>query len=104
MELREEKEMVVLTEEKGYECLGFKFPVWKKWAIISAVFLVQLSMNFNAAVYSNAIPGLREEFGLDQFTAHLPQALFLIMYGFGCELWVRPFSPHSCCELSLTMP
>lgn len=77
----------ILTEQNAYECLGYGFSRPKKWLIITAVFLVQLSMNFNAAVYANAIPGLTEEFGLSTSESHLPQALFLMMYAFGCELW-----------------
>ncbi|GAB7363786.1 hypothetical protein MBLNU230_g4354t1 [Neophaeotheca triangularis] len=77
----------VLTEVNAYSCLGYNFSWTKKWSIITAVFLVQLSMNFNAAVYANAIPGLEEEFGISKTKAHLPQALFLIMYAIGCELW-----------------
>ena len=56
---------VVLTEIAGYKHTGFAFPWWKKWGIITSIFVVQLSMNWNAAIYGNAIPGLKEEFGVD---------------------------------------
>lgn len=36
----------ILTEEDAYEHLGFSFPPWKKWAILTSIFVVQISMNF----------------------------------------------------------
>lgn len=77
----------ILTEEDAYAALGFEFPRWKKWAILTSVFIVQLSMNFNAAIYSTAIPGLSEKFGISDTQAELGQMIFLICYAFGCELW-----------------
>lgn len=50
---------LLLTEENSYEALGFAFPSWKKWFILTTIFIVQLSMNWNAAIYGNAIPGLK---------------------------------------------
>ena len=44
-------------------------------------------MNFNASVYGNAVSGLQEEFGISAQAARVGQAVFLICYGFGCELW-----------------
>jgi MFS family permease len=60
---------------------------WKKWTILSIVFLVQVSMNFNTSLYSNAVPGISKEFGVSAQAARLGAALFLITYAFGCELW-----------------
>lgn len=76
-----------ITEEDCYEELGFCFPTWKKWTILSVVFLVQVSMNFNTSLYSNAITGISEEFHVSAQSARLGAALFLIFYAFGCELW-----------------
>lgn len=76
-----------LTEEECYEELGFCFPTWKKWMILSVVFLVQVSMNFNTSLYSNAVHGISEEFHVSAQSARLGAAIFLIMYAFGCELW-----------------
>lgn len=76
-----------ITEEDCYEELGFAFPSWKKWLILSIVFLVQVSMNFNTSLYSNAIGGISEEFSVSKQAARLGAALFLITYAFGCELW-----------------
>jgi len=76
-----------ITEEDCYEELGFCFPSWKKWMILSIVFTVQVSMNFNTSLYSNAVKGISEEFGVSQQSARLGAAIFLITYAFGCELW-----------------
>jgi hypothetical protein len=76
-----------ITEEDCYDELGFSFPTWKKWTILSVVFLVQVSMNFNTSLYSNAVGGISAEFGVSAQAARLGAALFLITYAFGCELW-----------------
>lgn len=76
-----------ITEEDCYEELGFCFPTWKKWMILSIVFTVQVSMNFNTSLYSNAVTGISEEFGVSAQAARLGAAIFLITYAFGCELW-----------------
>jgi hypothetical protein len=76
-----------LTEEDCYDELGFSFPTWKKWTILSVVFMVQVSMNFNTSLYSNAIPGISEEFNVSAQAARVGAAIFLITYAFGCELW-----------------
>ena len=55
---------VVLKEEDAYHVLGFSFPTWKKWAVLTSVFIVQISMNFNAAIYGNAGAGMVEEFDI----------------------------------------
>ena len=77
----------ILTEEDAYEQLGFAFPEWKKWLILTSIFIVQITMNFNAAVFGNALPGMVDQFGISDYTAHLGQFVFLVAYAFGCELW-----------------
>jgi len=76
-----------MTEEDCYDELGFSFPEWKKWMILSIVFLVQVSMNFNTSLYSNAVGGISEEFGVSAQAARVGAAAFLVAYAFGCELW-----------------
>ncbi|EFQ94407.1 hypothetical protein CFE70_000731 [Pyrenophora teres f. teres 0-1] len=76
-----------ITEEDCYDELGFCFPTWKKWTILSIVFMVQVSMNFNTSLYSNAVTGISSEFGVSAQAARLGAAIFLITYAFGCELW-----------------
>ena len=44
-------------------------------------------MNFNTSLYSNAVPGISEEFAVSAQAARLGAAIFLITYAFGCELW-----------------
>ena len=42
---------IELKEEDNYEHLGFSYPTYKKWAILTVIFWVQMSMNFNTSVY-----------------------------------------------------
>lgn len=74
----------ILHERDAGHALGFSFPGWKKWAIITSVFIVQISMNFNAAIYGNAGEGMAEEFGVSMSTVKVGQMLFLVFYAFGC--------------------
>src|SRR5215469_16195635 len=76
-----------LKEGDCYSALGFCFSTQKKWLILSAIFAVQTSMNFNASVYGNAIPLLPERYGIHIEEARYGQLLFLLAYAFGCELW-----------------
>ncbi|EME39453.1 hypothetical protein DOTSEDRAFT_38641 [Dothistroma septosporum NZE10] len=76
-----------LTEDDCYDELGFSFPNWKKWYILSVIFIVQVSMNFNTSLYSNAIPGISEDFGVSAQAARCGAMIFLVLYAFGCELW-----------------
>ncbi|KAL8680122.1 MAG: hypothetical protein Q9224_002526 [Gallowayella concinna] len=80
-------ERIEMTEEDCYDELGFCFPTWKKWTILSIIFLVQVSMNFNTSLYSNAVPGISEEFHVSKQAARCGAMIFLVMYAFGCELW-----------------
>ncbi|KAM0551844.1 hypothetical protein ACHAPJ_008180 [Fusarium lateritium] len=76
-----------ITEDDCYDELGYSFPTWKKWYILTVVFWVQVSMNFNTSLYSNAIPGISEEFNVSAQAARCGAMIFLILYAFGCELW-----------------
>lgn len=76
-----------LTEEDCYDELGYSFPTWKKWTILSIIFMVQVSMNFNTSLYSNGINGISEEYHVSAQAARLGAAIYLITYAFGCELW-----------------
>ncbi|TVY34353.1 Efflux pump [Lachnellula occidentalis] len=87
---------IELTEDDCYDELGFGFPEWKKWMILSVIFLVQVSMNFNTSLYSNAIGGsenhpehigITKQFGVSAQAARCGAVVFLILYAFGCELW-----------------
>ena len=81
----------ILAVEEVWEETANKFSIAKKWTIISVIFMVQVSMNFNTSLYSNAITGMSHEFDIDEPTARLGAMVFLVMYAFGCEIWA-PFS------------
>jgi sugar phosphate permease len=76
-----------ITEDDCYDELGFSWPSWKKWYVLTIIFIVQVSMNFNTALYSNAIGGISDEFGVSEQGARCGAMIFLITYAFGCELW-----------------
>lgn len=76
-----------LTEEECYDQLGYSFPTWKKWMILTVIFMVQISMNFNTSLYSNALGGIAEEFHVSEQAARCGAMIFLVLYAFGCELW-----------------
>ncbi|OAA45620.1 Major facilitator superfamily domain, general substrate transporter [Metarhizium rileyi] len=76
-----------ITEDDCYDELGYSFPKWKKWYILTVIFWVQVSMNFNTSLYSNAIPGISDEFGVSAQAARCGAMIFLVLYAFGCELW-----------------
>ncbi|KAF2857559.1 MFS general substrate transporter [Piedraia hortae CBS 480.64] len=80
-------EKIPLKEEDCYEQLGFCFPTWKKWYILTVIFLVQVSMNLNTSLYSNALRGISTQFGVSMQAARAGAAIFLVSYAFGCELW-----------------
>lgn len=78
---------VELTENDCYHELGYSFPRWRKWMIITVIFLVQTSMNFNTSLYSNALTGISAEFNVSMQAARCGAMIFLVLYAFGCELW-----------------
>lgn len=51
LEPREKDGKIVLSERAGYLATGYSFPTWKKWAVLSVIFVVQMSMNFNTSVF-----------------------------------------------------
>ncbi|KAL8732370.1 MAG: hypothetical protein Q9166_002768 [cf. Caloplaca sp. 2 TL-2023] len=95
---------IELTEVDAYDRLGFCFTTRKKWTILSVIFVVQCSMNFNASVYGNAVGGLVDAFHISAQAARVGQAVFLIAYAFGCELWApwsEEFGRRSVLQMSL---
>ncbi|KAL8812909.1 MAG: hypothetical protein Q9223_007177 [Gallowayella weberi] len=95
---------IELTEADAYDKLGFCYSPRKKWSVLSVIFVVQCSMNFNASVYGNAVDGLCERFKITAQTARVGQAVFLIAYAFGCELWApwsEEFGRRSILQMSL---
>lgn len=95
---------IELTEVDAYDKLGFTFSSRKKWLILTIIFIVQCSMNFNASVYGNATDGLVESFKITGQESRIGQAVFLIAYAFGCELWApwsEEFGRRPVLQLSL---
>lgn len=90
-----------IDEEEYNHALGFAFSPKKKWYILTVIFWVQMSMNFNASVIGNAIgsqpsmgepgSGIVGRFGVSTEQAYAVQGGFLLAYGIGSELWA-PFS------------
>ena len=76
-----------ITEDDCYDELGYSFSTARKWYILTVIFWVQVSMNFNTSLYSNAIAGIQEEFGVSAQAARCGAMIFLVLYAFGCELW-----------------
>jgi len=77
----------ILKEEDVYEQLGFGYSTFKKWTILTVIFWIQVSMNFNTSLYSNGIGGISEEFNISEQAARCGAMIFLVLYAFGCELW-----------------
>ena len=97
---------VEITEEDCYDELGFCFPKWKKWTILSVIFAVQVSMNFNTSLYSNALKGIEQDFGVSAQAARCGAMIFLVTYAFGCELWApwsEEFGRKPILQLSLLL-
>ena len=78
---------IELKEDDAYDKLGFKYSNWKKWTILSVIFIIQCSMNFNASVYGNCVKELAKDFKISTQAARSGQGIFLVAYAFGCELW-----------------
>lgn len=76
-----------LTVDMAEDDLPYAWPGWKKWWVLTVIFAVQTSMNFNTSLYSNGLDGISAEFGVSAQVARLGATLFLILYAFGCELW-----------------
>jgi hypothetical protein len=70
-----------LLDSDAWEVLGYSFPTWRKWQILSVVFLIQISMNLNASMYANAVDGITEKFHVSKQAARVPQMTFLVAYG-----------------------
>lgn len=77
----------VITEDDYYDKLGYSSPWYKKWTILTVIFTVQMSMNFNSSAYASSVPSISEHFGISEQAARVGQMIFLITYAFGCELW-----------------
>ena len=52
---------------------------------------VQVSLNFNTSLYSNAVKDISSTYQVSEQVSRLGAMIFLVLYAFGCELWA-PFS------------
>ena len=77
----------IITEEECWDKLGYNWPTWKKWMLLSSIFAVQVSMNFNTSVFPSAIKQIAKYWDVSEQVARLGQMSFLVLYAFGCELW-----------------
>ncbi|KAF1844155.1 MFS general substrate transporter [Cucurbitaria berberidis CBS 394.84] len=76
---------IILEEHTSRSSTAYAWSQRKKWILLTMVAFCQVSMNFNAAVYSNAVEGINTTFGISN--ARLGMVAFLIPYAIGCELW-----------------
>ncbi|KAI1338597.1 MFS general substrate transporter [Xylariaceae sp. FL0016] len=58
-----------LIEADEYVHLGYSFPTWRKWMILTIMFLVQISINLNASLYANAVEHVSEKFSVSKQAA-----------------------------------
>ncbi len=77
----------MLTEGEAESALAFSLPESRKLSILVLILCIQTSMNSNASMYGFAVDGLAEKYGVAPPTVRLGQFVFLLAYGFGCELW-----------------
>jgi hypothetical protein len=68
----------VLNERDDYESTAYMWSLKKKWILLTVVALCQTSMNFNAAIYSNAVEPINEHFGISN--ARMGMVAFLVPY------------------------
>lgn len=97
---------IVLTERAGYLATGYSFPTWKKWWALFFTALIQVSMNYNTSCYSNAVPGIVNQYHVSAQAARVGQMIYLVAYSFGCELWApwsEEFGRKPILQLSLTL-
>ena len=75
------------------------FPTWRRWQILSVMFVIQISINLNASLYANGVvsgplPELCRPHGMLRLSSRrsleylnrlIPQLIFLCAYAFGCR-------------------
>lgn len=83
----EKQDKIELTENDAWDKLGYSFPAWRKWQILTVMFTIQISINLNASIYASAVPQISKTYGVSEQAARVPQLTFLCAYAFGCELW-----------------
>ncbi len=78
---------IEIKEEDCKDKLGYAFSPFRKWTILTVIFWVQVSMNFNTSIYANAVQPLTKAFKITGQAARVGQMIYLVAYAFGSELW-----------------
>lgn len=71
--IKDDGNKVELQDSDAWDKLGYSFPTWRKWQILIVVFLIQISINTNAAMYPHAVGGIHEKYGVSKQVARIPQ-------------------------------
>ena len=58
---REDGKIEIKEEDHG-DKLGYAFTPFRKWTILTVIFWVQVSMNFNTSIYANTVEPLTKAF------------------------------------------
>ncbi|KAF2828111.1 MFS general substrate transporter [Ophiobolus disseminans] len=69
---------IVLNEHTSRSATAYAWSTRRKWTLLAIVAFCQVSMNFYAAVYSNAVDGINTSFGVSN--ARMGMVAFLISY------------------------
>ena len=102
------KDNILREEDCDPEELACGFSESRKWWIITVIcklnpfrcivyteslslVWVQVSLNFNTSLYSNAVKDISSTYQVSEQVSRLGAMIFLVLYAFGCELWA-PFS------------
>jgi hypothetical protein len=64
-----------LKESDCWHRLSYSFSPTQKWSILSVIFIIQVSMNFNASVYVNAITLRSDHFKISEPAARVGQMI-----------------------------
>lgn len=87
---------IEITEADCVGQLGYGFSSFRKWSIIAVIFVVQISMNFNASLYSNAVHGISEDFNISSQAARCGAMIFLVAYAFGYVIALLQLFHENC--------
>lgn len=83
----DQKREIREDDEGVYQELPFNYSNVTKWYIITVIMAIQISMNLNTSLYSNATRGMMRRFNVQKIVVVAGAGIFLILYAFGCELW-----------------
>ena len=78
---------IEIKDKDNWDKLGYSFSPFRKWTILTVIFWVQVSMNFNTSIYANAVEPLTKAFTISGQAARVGQMIYLVAYAFGSELW-----------------